>query len=303
MAMSNQNPSADLASRLLEVIHTFIESPLNCLGMESAERAWGEPLVGFARGDDPIFDEFRCHIGAFYWTPAQAFAQEYPDAEVAPQDLTVVSWVLPQTKLTKHDSRCETILPPERWVKSKYYGEYVNNQLRDVVVATLIEWGIPAMSPMRSAHWRTETSEQYGYASTWSERHTAYAAGLGTFGLCDGLITPVGKAMRCGSAIVNAVLSPTPRPYSDHHAYCLHYAGKKCESCIKRCPAGAVSASGHDKKKCRAYLDQVLDSHIEPTLGLLRTDRPFSIDACGFCQTKVPCESGIPAGLDLAPST
>jgi epoxyqueuosine reductase QueG len=29
-----------------------------------------------------------------------------------------------------------------------------------------------------------------------SERHAAYAAGLGTFGLCDGLITSVGKAVR-----------------------------------------------------------------------------------------------------------
>ena len=42
-------------------------------------------------------------------------------------------------------------------------------------------------------------SEKYGMASCWSERHAAFVSGLGTFGLCDGLITPVGKAMRCGS--------------------------------------------------------------------------------------------------------
>jgi hypothetical protein len=41
--------------------------------------------------------------------------------------------------------------------------------------------------------------QQYkDYASSWSERHAAHAAGLGTFGLCDGLITAKGKAMQGG---------------------------------------------------------------------------------------------------------
>ena len=33
------------------------------------------------------------------------------------------------------------------------------------------------------------------------ETHAAHAAGLGTFGLCDGLITPIGKAIRVGSVV------------------------------------------------------------------------------------------------------
>jgi len=49
---------------------------------------------------------------------------------------------------------------------------------------------------MLSPPFKRETSEKYGYASSWSERHIAYVAGLGTFGFCDDLITPVGKAMR-----------------------------------------------------------------------------------------------------------
>ena len=69
-----------------------------------------------------------------------------------------------------------------------------------------------------------EIRRGYVFASLLSERHAAYAAGLGTFGLCDGLITPKGKAMRCGSVVARIQIAATPRPYEDHHAYCLFYA-------------------------------------------------------------------------------
>jgi epoxyqueuosine reductase len=123
--------------------------------------------------------------------------------------------------------------------------------------------------------------------SNWSERHIAYAAGLGTFGLCDGLITPVGKAMRCGSVVARLALAATPRVYRDHHAYCDFFAEKRCAACVERCPVGAISEQGHDKARCLDYLDQVRRELIEPQFG-------FSTDACGLCQTSVPCESHIP---------
>jgi epoxyqueuosine reductase len=54
---------------------------------------------------------------------------------------------------------------------------------------------------MLASNWTVVNSQRYSYASSWSERHAAYAAGLGTFGLCDGLITARGKAVRFGSII------------------------------------------------------------------------------------------------------
>jgi len=52
-------------------------------------------------------------------------------------------------------------------------------------------------------------SEGYTFASTWSERHAAHTFGIGTFGLCDGLITSRGKAMRCGSLVANIQIPST----------------------------------------------------------------------------------------------
>jgi len=130
------------------------------------------------------------------------------------------------------------------------------------------------------------------YASTWSERHATYASGLGTFGLCDGLITPLGKAMRVGSVVARIEIPPTPRPYTDHRAYCLFFSKGICGKCIDRCPVGALSEKGHDKVKCRAHLNPTTSEYVKANYG-------FDGYGCGLCQTAVPCESKIPTAKDV----
>lgn len=115
-------------------------------------------------------------------------------------------------------------------------------------------------------------------------------AGLGTFGLSDGLITRAGKAIRAGSAVVDARLEPTPRRYTGHHDWCAYYANGSCGECITRCPAGAITTDGHDKEKCKAYITTVMEPELQPDLGERST-------GCGLCQAGVRCESGVPAAL------
>jgi epoxyqueuosine reductase QueG len=172
-------------------------------------------------------------------------------------------------------------------------GEAFNNKLRQHVVDALAEAGVQAVAPMLSPLFESKPSERFVYASTWSERHAAYAAGLGTFGVCDGLITPKGKAMRVGSVIAGLRLAPTPRSYADddHQAYCLFYSQGICGQCIPRCPVGALSAEGHDKAKCRAHLTKTRE-YVQDQYG-------FEGYGCGLCQTGVPCESKIPTKKDL----
>ena len=157
---------------------------------------------------------------------------------------------------------------------------------------TLNAAGYGAVAPFLSPLWSRQTSDRFGFASTWSERHAAYACGLGTFGLCDGLITPRGKAMRAGSVVARIAAIPTPRPYTDHQAYCLFYSKGICGKCITRCPAGAISEKGHNKEACRNYLRSVAAEHVKNRYG-------FEGYGCGLCQTKVPCESKIPLPKDV----
>lgn len=144
---------------------------------------------------------------------------------------------------------------------------------------------------MLSSYFEYKESERYGYASTWSERHTAYISGLGTFGLCDGLITKVGKAMRCGSVIANINIESTKREYSHHNEYCLYFSKKQCKECVSRCPVNAIDENGHDKIKCREYQRQVIAKYT-------KTNYNVQSSSCGLCQTGTPCESKIPKFKD-----
>ncbi|MDH4264616.1 MAG: epoxyqueuosine reductase, partial [Deltaproteobacteria bacterium] len=245
-----QNPGNGIET----VIKDFIrQSPENTLKNAANEKAWADPLVGFSRGDDPLYQDFKEHVGAFHWTPLEIFTKTFPDLKVAAKELTVISYILPQTERTKADHRKETAYPSERWARARIFGEEASVKLRRQVLAALQANGIKAVAPMISPFWEGKISDRYGFASTWSERHAAYASGLGTFGLCDGLITPRGKAMRCGSVVAQIQISPTDRLYKDHQAYCLFFSKGICGQCIQRCPAGALSKEGHDKIKCRNY--------------------------------------------------
>lgn len=271
------------------LIGNFItHSPENHLADANRERAFDKPLVGFSNGADPIFNDYKQHVGQFHWTPQEIFSLTFSHINAAAEDLTVISWVLPQTKAAKSDNRRKKQFPSERWVRARIFGEQVNVKLRQYVVQSLTGRGFETVAPMLAPQWEKKISEEYGYASTWSERHIAYACGLGTFGLSDGLITPLGKAMRVGSAVVNCKLPVEPRPYTDHHAYCLHFTHGICGKCIARCPAGAITAKGHDKVKCKAYLRNEVAEYILSSYGF-ENGR-----GCGLCQTKVPCESRIP---------
>jgi epoxyqueuosine reductase len=286
--MSSTNQIQDPAGWLERIIRDFINGSFeNRLRSDGDEKAWAEPLIGFSCGEDSLYDKLKEDIGPFYWTPLEIFALTFPDLIVKPEELSVISWVLPQTERTKSDNRKETSLPSERWVRSRNRGEEINMMLARHVVARLKEVGPAAVVPGQSPHWKWQTSERYGFSSNWSERHTAFVAGLGTFGLCDGLITEKGKAMRAGSVVARIKIPPTHRPYDHHRSYCLFYTSGTCKKCIGRCPAGAISEKGHDKQKCRDYLFGAVTNYARSTFG-------FESYGCGLCQTGMPCESRIP---------
>lgn len=273
------------------VVKEFVrESPDNSLKNKDNERAWAEPLVALSSGVDPLYQFYKKDIGEFYFSPLEMFSRTFPKVETTADQLAVVSWILPHTEATKNEHRKETRFPTERWARARMFGEEFNDALRRHVVAAFTKEGHEAVAPSLSSLWGTRAFGKYFITSNWSERHAAYTAGLGTFGLCDGLITPVGKAMRCGSVIAKIAVPPSKRPYTSHHAYCLFYSKGICGKCIDRCPVGAISKAGHDKMKCSRYVDSMW--------GYVRTHYGFKGYGCGLCQTGVPCESGIPSEIN-----
>ena len=98
--------------------------------------------------------------------------------------------------------------------------------------------------------------------------------------------------MRTGSVVARIDVSPTPRPYTGHQAYCLFFSKGICGKCITRCPVGALNEEGHDKIKCYNHLKPVTADYVKSEYG-------FDGYGCGLCQTKVPCESKIPTKQDV----
>jgi len=274
------------------VLDFWQNAPSNSLHLKEPEKAWDTPHVAVARGDDPFFRRFKEMIGPFYWTPEEAFTMAHPDIAIQPQELRVISYVLPQTAQTRADEGKEQTLPAERWARSRFYGEQFNCELRLHLAEKLTNAGFPAVAPERLPDFAYQQSPDQGLASNWSERHTAFVAGLGTFGLSDGLITPWGKAARFGSVVARIDLPASERPYGDNHqAWCLWHARGQCGACVRRCPADAITTvHGHDKERCRQYIREVTTPHATQAYGTGATP-------CGLCQVRIPCEDRIPAAL------
>lgn len=277
-------------TKIIQHINQWMDNQANnALEPESELPAFARPLVGFALGEDDLFKFLKADIGPdFYWTPEEAFSMAFPEEKIRADELSVIAWILPQTEHTRMAHRKAVDMPSVEWSKARHYGEKINENLRRCIVELFEAEGTQACAPVLLPQWSRALSDQYGFASSWSERHAAHVCGLGTFGLSDGLITPAGKAIRVGSVIVRKRFTPTPRVYKTHNEWCLFHSSGKCLACMRRCPAGAISEAGHDKVKCKTYIRNVTAIHVE------REQLGFRVNSCGLCQTKVPCENRNP---------
>lgn len=279
------NPAQFIKQQIKEYVRT---SPAHRLSFMNDYIMWDEPLVKFADGDDSIFTEYKTIIAPTHLTPREALANACnKNAEDLPARLSVISWILPIVEETRKTNRAETHVPSRLWSHTRWYGEKSNDALRQYLVELLTGLGYLAVAPMLQPYFKIDIDEKTGAYSNWSERHMAYAAGHGTFSLSDGLITEHGIAHRCGNVVTNLVLPPSPRTAKNPYSNCLFYAGVSCNSCINRCPAGAITEKGHDKIKCQQYLRGIGYSSEILKQGY---DNDKSTAGCGLCQTKVPCE-------------
>ena len=251
--------------------------------------AFDEPIVGFSVASDPLYPFYKKHIDENFYRLPEEWLQNVYGYPFDPSEVSIVSWCLPQTQRTRDASRAVSDIPSMEWLMVRVHGEECNRALAKALETWFREQGIEAVAPMTSIEFSWGDSEKYTIISNWSERHTAYIAGLGTFGLDDALISKRGKAVRYGSCIVHTKLEPSKREYTVYNEYCMAKDG--CRACIERCPAGALSEKGHDKLKCRAYTRDVVKK------GALERYGYQGFIACGLCQTGVPCEFGIPCKI------
>lgn len=277
------------------------EAPENRLGDFDNQAIFDPPLVGVADGDEPLFARFREVVSATHILP-RALLEE---AGVRLSRVRVVVWVLPFTEPVRESNRGRR-WPSRLYSLARNNGGALNHLLRQRVVDLLNRRGHAAVAPVLTRHYDAFRSPQHVFSSTWSERHAAFAAGLGQFGLNRALITPLGSFVRIGSVVTDLEVAPTPRPCGDHRAPCLASGGEECGRCVDHCPVGAISASGMDKSLCygmrNAVREKFMDAYAErmhmlraPVVKGGKRGPNYSL-GCALCLCGVPCEAGYPFG-------
>ncbi len=237
--------------------------PMNTVAEPNIPRIFEAPLLAVASAEDPLFAELKqaAVVGPHHRSPQEWLA----DGKV------VVSYFLPFSSVVR-EANAKPGYPALEWVYARYEGEQVNEALRGYLELYFQQRDMDAISPPLDDAFAIEERR-----ANWSERHVAYIAGLGTFGLHTSFITKAGCAGRFGSVVVDADLPVTTREYSNIYEYCT-----MCGQCIKRCPTGAITKDGKDHRICADYMSKEISPKFKPRYG------------CGKCQTAVCCETKIP---------
>jgi len=288
------DPCRFLENAIKEYVRT---SPLNHLTAFDNLRIVGEPIVGFADGDDPIFQELKTVIGEFHLTPREIM-EKYIAAKRWRFGVTrgidkvgVICWALPLAREVRIPERASPYGGSPRYNHSRWIGIRLYENLEQYVASLLEVLRCNAVAPTQSRIFEIKEMPGGWLAANWSERHVAYACGLGTFGLNGLMITSRGCAVYLGSVVCDVALTPTPRAAS-HVANCPYYRDASCGLCIEHCTGLAISKEGRSNIAC---LKNLRDEQADKVISLgLDKELVGPAPACGRCSTGLPCEDRIP---------
>jgi epoxyqueuosine reductase QueG len=284
------------------ITRIVLDSPLNFLEDFQGIQIFQAPIVGVADGDDPLFDTFLKVVSPQHIIPRDFFKRKC-QMNTDMSNVTVVSWALPFTEAIRGSNRSG------KWPSHLYSlarnngGSLIYEIIRELQIL-LRKQGKCCISPVLTNEYNVFRSERYTFSSNWSERHIAYAAGLGRFCLNGSLITPVGANVRFGSVITTLPLKPTRRLKESHMSSCLENKGVDCHQCINRCPVNAITREGLDKERCYARKKSIearfmadysktMKMYPHQIIKSGKRREGYSL-GCAICQTGVPCESKDP---------
>jgi len=232
---------------------------------------WQEPLIGIAAADDPLFERFQDPevVG-----PGHRLPHEW-----LPGARSIISVFLPfADHITDNYARDQRYSAIE-FSSGKWNGSKFLNVVRRAMIRFAEKRGGKAVAPNIDPRYDSDD-----WLPFWSERHTAFAAGLGTFGLHQNFISEKGALGRLCSVITTLQLKPTQRTCTDPYAYCLYAFDGSCRACSKRCPTGAITDSGKVAGRCETH-------------GNKEHFKEWGYGSCGHCSTWLPCSLAIPAKI------
>ena len=228
---------------------------------EKVETVWREPIVGFASVDNPLFDRFKQIIQPTHAAPCK----------LLPGARSVVVYFIPFSKKLHRENLRTEYYCSRSWAMAYVETNRLISDINEHIRSELESRGhqVALIPP-------THNFDQESLMSDWSHRHVAYAAGIGSFGVHNLIITEKGCTGRLGSLVTDLALEPSPMPKEE---FCLQRAGIDCLKCVERCRYDALYADRYDRHAC--YRQCLANDRYHGDLGLT--------DVCGKCSAMVPC--------------
>lgn len=218
---------------------------------------WKRPLVGYADANSPYILGLRSIISETHYLPE----------DILKGCTVIISYFLPFAESVGADN--ETDDEPSRlWSLAYTETNQMLSQLNDYLIDQIELMGFHGAVPENAG-----TIDNEHIYSNWSQRHIAYAAGLGTFGMNNMLITENGCCGRFSSIVTDLPVVPDETRKAE---FCTYRLNGKCGICMKKCPINAFDAyRGYDRRSCFVRLDDF--------------ERRLGTDACGKCTVGLPC--------------
>lgn len=226
---------------------------------------WKTPLFAYADAQDPLFKLFKDVV-----SPTHCLPQDF-----IPEAVTVIAYFLPFEESIVN-SNVPGRLSSEAWGQAYIETNTLIGEINAHTAQKMVVKGYKATNmPV------THNFDEERLMSDWSHRHVAYAAGLGTFGLNNMLITEAGCAGRVGSIVTDMTFEPTPRQNIERCLYKASLASDvpACGVCVSACVHNALFFDHFDRHRCyEMCLENA--SHLK-YLGFA--------DVCGKCVAGMPC--------------
>ena len=270
----------DIRQIITEELVSFIEH-------ENAEAPyddlWQAPLAGFADAKGTYVQSLRSIVHPEHQMPQEVLE----DAKI------IIAIFVPFGKWvaeTNAEANAGACLASPEWAESYELTNAMLGRLNEHLIDVLHRLGYEGKTPSEAeVFYRDEV------ISHWSFRHIAYAAGLGTFGLNNMIITEKGCAGRI-TTIVTDLDVPPDHPKKEEA--CLWMRNGTCGACIGRCPAQALGKEHFDRYKC---FEQCLkNAEIYTSFGNSYASAPgqeaaeSGSEVCGKCLAELPCTYRIP---------
>lgn len=257
----------DVKQYLMEEITRFVRA-----AGETAvpPNIWKDPLVGFADVHHPSVRNLRNTAGQQHQMPEEVM----PDATV------VLTYFVPFQDFLSQDNRGSGLATRE-WAQAYESTNTMFQELNQHLMAVIGDLGFCGKEASEALIFYQDE-----LVSHWSFRHFAYAAGLGTFGLNNMLITEQGCSGRLNGIVTNLDVLPD-QPQQEEA--CLHKRNGSCGLCARSCPAEAISFQSYHRRKCYDQCLKNAEIHTGFGSSYGRAHGEIGSEVCGKCIAGMPC--------------